>query len=139
VLGEHHDGSAFDRGTGVERVGCYLLDDVAMGQQLRLPGGTQGILDAGKFVHGSVTDLTFNRFTVVIHRKPKPQSFEVGPCLASAPLKYSLTLRLTVVLNDSFVERVACMIRNIRIQGHRFQSTLILDFARLKCYGLRPA
>jgi hypothetical protein len=48
-----------------------------MGQKLRLPGGTQGALHAGKFVHRSVTDLTFDRFAVIKHRKPKRQSFEV--------------------------------------------------------------
>jgi hypothetical protein len=77
VLGEYPDNSAFDRGRGVEQVGCDLLDSVSMGQKLRLPGGTQGALDAGKFVHRSVTDLTFDRFAVVKHRKPKRQSFEV--------------------------------------------------------------
>jgi hypothetical protein len=77
VLGEYPDGSAFDRGTGVEQVGCDLLDRVSVGQELRLPGGTQGAPHAGKFVHRGVTDLTFNRFAVVKHRKPECQSFEV--------------------------------------------------------------
>jgi hypothetical protein len=77
VLGEYPDRGAFDRGTGVEQVGCDLLDRVSMSQELRLPGGTQGAPHAGKFVHRSVTDLTLNRFAVVKHRKPKRQSFEV--------------------------------------------------------------
>jgi hypothetical protein len=77
VLGEYPDSSAFDRGRGVEQVGCDLLDRVSMGQELRLPGGTQGALHPGEFVHRGVTDLTFNRFAVVQHRKPKRQSFEV--------------------------------------------------------------
>jgi hypothetical protein len=77
VLGEYPDGGAFDRGAGIEQVGRDLLDGVSMGQELRLPGGTQGAPDAGKFVHRSVTDLTFNRFTVVKHRKPERQSFKV--------------------------------------------------------------
>jgi hypothetical protein len=77
MLGEYPDCGAFDRGRGVEQVGRDLLDSVAMGQELRLPGGTQGALYAGKFVHRGVTDLTFNRLTVVKHRKSKRQSFEV--------------------------------------------------------------
>jgi hypothetical protein len=77
VLREYPDRSAFDRGTGVEHVGCDLLDSVSMGKELRLPGGTQGAPHAGKFVHRRVTDLTFNRFAVVKHRKPECQSFEV--------------------------------------------------------------
>jgi hypothetical protein len=51
VFGEYPDSRAFDRGRGVEQVGRDLLDGVSMGQELRLPGGTQGALDAGKFVH----------------------------------------------------------------------------------------
>jgi hypothetical protein len=74
VLAEYPDSSAFDRGRGVEQGGCDLLDGVSMGQKLRLPGGTQGALDAGKFIHRSVTYLTINRFTSVKHRKPKRQS-----------------------------------------------------------------
>jgi hypothetical protein len=77
VLGEYPDSSALDRGTGVEQVGCDLLDRVSMGHELRLPGGTQGAPHAGKLIHRGVTDLTFDRFTVVNHRKPKRQSFEV--------------------------------------------------------------
>jgi hypothetical protein len=77
VFREYPDCGAFDRGGGIEQVGCDLLDGVSVGQELRLPGGTQGAPHAGKFVHRSVTDLTFDRFTVVNHRKPKRQSFEV--------------------------------------------------------------
>ena len=77
VLGEYPDSDAFDGGTGVEQVGCDLLDGVSMGQELCLPGGTRGAPYAGKFVHRGVTDLTFDRFAVVKHRKPERQSFEV--------------------------------------------------------------
>jgi hypothetical protein len=39
--------------------------------------GNQGALHAGKFVYRGVIDLTFNRFTVVNHRRPKCQSIEI--------------------------------------------------------------
>jgi hypothetical protein len=77
VLGEYPYGGAFDRGRSVEQVGRDLFDRVSMGQELRLPGGTQGTPYAGKFIHRSVTDLTFDRLTAVKHRKPKRQSFEI--------------------------------------------------------------
>jgi hypothetical protein len=119
VLGEYPDGGAFDRGTGVEQVGRDLLDRVSVGQELRLPGGTQGAPHAGKFVHRGVTDLTFNRFAVVNHRKPKRQSFEVVSQYFASRQRHrnSLALRLTVLLHDSFVEKVACMIRNSALRA----------------------
>ena len=77
VLGEYPDRGTFDRRAGVEQVGCDFLDGVSVDQELGLPCGAQGAPHAGKFVHRGVTDLTFNRFAVVKHRKPERQSFEV--------------------------------------------------------------
>jgi hypothetical protein len=66
VLGEYPDCGTFDPGSRVEQVGRDLLAGISMSQELRLPRGTQRALHAGQFVHRRVTDLTFNRFAVVL-------------------------------------------------------------------------
>src|SRR5215469_1537995 len=61
----------------VEQIGCNLLDRVAMRQELLLPDCRLAASFAGKSIHGSFANPTFDGFISVQHEKRERQSFAV--------------------------------------------------------------
>src|SRR5918995_399117 len=77
VLGEYPDDIALHDRCRVEHVGCDALDGISQRHKLRLPGQAFGPLDAGKLVHGGVTDLAFDGLVPIQHGELERQSLVV--------------------------------------------------------------
>jgi hypothetical protein len=77
VFGEYPYDGAFDGWGGIEQVGCYLLDRIALCQELRLPRDAFSTPGSFKCVHGGIADLALNGLAVVQHVKGERQPFGV--------------------------------------------------------------